>query len=212
MTDRTNTPFDFTMPYNPLEEDRREGAVIMDLMRRSQEPYPDMGQQIYVQEDLPENVLMGSLDDVLAWARKSSMWPAMFGLACCAIEMITTTTSRFDISRFGMEIFRPSPRQADLMIVAGWVTWKMAPVVRRIYDQMAEPKWVVAMGVSAISGGPFVDTYSVVPGVNLVVPVDVYIPGCPPRPEALLAGLVKLQQRVGREHGGRPSSAPTFTS
>ncbi len=212
MTDRTNTPFDFTMPYNPLEEDRREGAVIMDLMRRSQEPYPDMGQQIYVQEDLPENVLMGSLDDVLAWARKSSMWPAMFGLACCAIEMITTTTSRFDISRFGMEIFRPSPRQADLMIVAGWVTWKMAPVVRRIYDQMAEPKWVVAMGVSAISGGPFVDTYSVVPGVNLVVPVDVYIPGCPPRPEALLAGLVKLQQRIGREHGGRPSSAPTFTS
>ena len=212
MTDRTNPPIDFTMPYNPLEEDRREGAVIMDLMRRSQEPYPDMGQQIYVQEDLPENVLMGSLDDVLAWARKSSMWPAMFGLACCAIEMITTTTSRFDISRFGMEIFRPSPRQADLMIVAGWVTWKMAPVVRRIYDQMAEPKWVVAMGVSAISGGPFVDTYSVVPGVNLVVPVDVYIPGCPPRPEALLAGLVKLQQRVGREHGGRPSSAPTFTS
>ncbi len=212
MTDRTNPPIDFTMPYNPLEEDQREGAVIMDLMRRSQEPYPDMGQQIYVQEDLPENVLMGSLDDVLAWARKSSMWPAMFGLACCAIEMITTTTSRFDISRFGMEIFRPSPRQADLMIVAGWVTWKMAPVVRRIYDQMAEPKWVVAMGVSAISGGPFVDTYSVVPGVNLVVPVDVYIPGCPPRPEALLAGLVKLQQRVGREHGGRPSSAPTFTS
>lgn len=212
MTDRTNPPIDFTMPYNPLEEDRREGAVIMDLMRRSQEPYPDMGQQIYVQEDLPENVLMGSLDDVLAWARKSSMWPAMFGLACCAIEMITTTTSRFDISRFGMEIFRPSPRQADLMIVAGWVTWKMAPVLRRIYDQMAEPKWVVAMGVSAISGGPFVDTYSVVPGVNLVVPVDVYIPGCPPRPEALLAGLVKLQQRVGREHGGRPSSAPTFTS
>ncbi len=212
MTDRTNPPIDFTMPYNPLEEDQREGAVIMDLMRRSQEPYPDMGQQIYVQEDLPENVLMGSLDDVLAWARKSSMWPAMFGLACCAIEMITTTTSRFDISRFGMEIFRPSPRQADLMIVAGWVTWKMAPVLRRIYDQMAEPKWVVAMGVSAISGGPFVDTYSVVPGVNLVVPVDVYIPGCPPRPEALLAGLVKLQQRVGREHGGRPSSAPTFTS
>ncbi len=212
MTDRTNPPIDFTMPYNPLEEDQREGAVIMDLMRRSQEPYPDMGQQIYVQEDLPENVLMGSLDDVLAWARKSSMWPAMFGLACCAIEMITTTTSRFDISRFGMEIFRPSPRQADLMIVAGWVTWKMAPVVRRIYDQMAEPKWVVAMGVSAISGGPFVDTYSVVPGVNLIVPVDVYIPGCPPRPEALLAGLIKLQQRVGREHGGRPSSAPTFTS
>src|SRR5436190_23189162 len=100
-----------------------------------------------------------------------------------------------------MEFFRPSPRQADLMIVAGWVTWKMAPVVRRIYDQMAEPKWVVAMGVSAMSGGPFVETYSVVPGMNLIVHVDVYIPGCPPRPEALLAGLVRLQERVGRERG-----------
>ena len=206
MAEQREGELSFTSPYDPLEEDRREGGVIMDLMRRSLEPFPDAAQGIHVQEDLPENVLIASLDDVLAWARKSSMWPAMFGLACCAIEMISTTTSRFDIARFGMEIFRPSPRQADLMIVAGWVTWKMAPVLRRIYDQMAEPKWVVAMGVSAMSGGPFVDTYSVVPGVNLIVPVDVYIPGCPPRPEALLAGLMRLQERVQREKGGRPGS------
>lgn len=185
--------------YDPREDELLEGRNIMDLMRRSEEPYPDMGTGIYMEDGLPQNVAVAALDDVLTWARKSSMWPAMFGLACCAIEMITTGASRFDISRFGMEIFRASPRQADLMIVAGWVTWKMAPVVRRIYDQMAEPKWVVAMGVSAMSGGPFVDTYSVVPGVNLIVPVDVYIPGCPPRPEALLAGLMRLQDRVERQ-------------
>ena len=197
-----NWPFSeqgFSLPYDAHEEDVREGRIVMDLMRRAQEPFPDTERGIYVDDEVPESVLLSTLDEVLAWARKSSLWPAMFGLACCAIEMITTTTSRFDISRFGMEFFRPSPRQADLMIVAGWVTWKMAPVLRRIYDQMAEPKWVVAMGVSAMSGGPFIETYSVVPGVNLIVPVDVYIPGCPPRPEALLAGLVRLQERVQRE-------------
>ena len=200
----------FALAYDPLEEDRTEGRAVMELMRRAQEPYPDSPVGINVEEDLSRNVAVTSLDTVLTWARRSSVWPAMFGLACCAIEMISTTTSRFDIARFGMELFRPSPRQADLMIVAGWVTWKMAPVLRRIYDQMAEPKWVVAMGVSAMSGGPFVDTYSVVPGVNLIVPVDVYVPGCPPRPEALLAGLIKLQERIEYQRQARAGQPRTM--
>ena len=212
MADKREVEFSvptFALPYDPLEEDRTEGRAVMELMRRAQEPYPDSPVGINVEEELPHNVAVTTLDTVLTWARRSSVWPAMFGLACCAIEMISTTTSRFDIARFGMELFRPSPRQADLMIVAGWVTWKMAPVLRRIYDQMAEPKWVVAMGVSAMSGGPFVDTYSVVPGVNLIVPVDVYVPGCPPRPEALLAGLIRLQERIEYQRQARAGQPPT---
>ena len=132
------------------------------------------------------------------WARKSALWPMTFGLACCAIEMIATGSSRFDIDRFGAGVFRPSPRQSDLIIVAGTVTLKMGPVVRRVYEQMPEPKWAIAMGACASTGGPF-DSYSTMQGVDRVIPVDVYIPGCPPRPEALLYGLMRLQDIIMQE-------------
>lgn len=148
-------------------------------------------------------VVTAGLNQLVGWARKNSLWPLGFGLACCAIEMISTAAARYDISRFGMEIFRPSPRQADLMIVAGTVTRKMAPAVKRLYDQMPEPKWVVAMGACACSGGLF-PTYAVVQGVDTFLPVDVYIPGCPVKPEALLNGLIELQKKIAcqsREKG-----------
>ena len=136
--------------------------------------------------------------DTVNWARKSALWPMTFGLACCAIEMIATGAGRFDIDRFGAGVFRPSPRQSDLIIVAGTVTLKMGPVVRRVYDQMPEPKWVIAMGACASTGGPF-DSYSTMQGVDRTIPVDVYIPGCPPRPEALLYGLMRLQDIIMKE-------------
>jgi NADH-quinone oxidoreductase subunit B len=141
------------------------------------------------------NVLTTSVDYVFNWARKSSLWPLTFGLACCAIEMIAASAARFDIARYGAEVFRPSPRQSDLMIVAGTVTLKMAPVLKRIYDQMPEPKWVISMGACSSVGGPF-NTYSTLQGVDKIVPVDVYVTGCPPRPENLFYALLKLQDKI----------------
>ncbi len=144
---------------------------------------------------IDHNVLTGRLEDVVQWARARSLWPATFGLACCAIEMMAAGGAHFDLSRFGMEVFRASPRQADLMIVAGRVSQKMAPVLRQIYDQMMEPKWVLSMGVCASSGGMF-NNYAIVQGVDQVVPVDVYAPGCPPGPETLLHAIITIHEQI----------------
>lgn len=146
--------------------------------------------------ELQNNVSITTLDKIYNWGRRSSIWPLMFGLACCAIEMICTAASRYDLSRFGMEVMRPSPRQSDLMIVSGTVTKKMIPTIVRLYNQMPEPKYVIAMGACASGGGPFKEGYNVVPGVDKYIPVDVYIPGCPPTPQALLHGLITLQKKI----------------
>lgn len=146
--------------------------------------------------------LIGPLEKLINWARLNSIWPAQFGLACCAIEMMSTAASRYDISRFGMEVFRASPRQSDVMIVAGRVSQKMAPVLKTIYEQMLEPKWVVAMGDCASCGGVF-NNYAIVQGVDKIVPVDVFVSGCPPRPEALLDGLIMLQKKIKDERAWR---------
>jgi NADH-quinone oxidoreductase subunit B len=146
-----------------------------------------------------DTIITTTLEKVVNWARKSSLWPATFGLACCALEMMATAAARYDIARFGAEVFRASPRQADLMIVAGTLTRKMAPVARRIYNQMPNPKWVIALGACACSGGIF-DTYAVVQGVDEIIPVDVYVPGCPPRPESLLYAIMQLQKKIETEH------------
>lgn len=146
--------------------------------------------------ELQSQVTITTLDKIYNWGRRSSIWPMMFGLACCAIEMICTAASRYDLSRFGMEVMRPSPRQSDLMIVSGTVTKKMIPQIVRLYNQMPEPKYVIAMGACASGGGPFKEGYNVVSGVDNYVPVDVYIPGCPPTPQALLHGLITLQKKI----------------
>ena len=149
----------------------------------------------FLENRFEQNIVTTTVDSVFNWARKSSLWPMSFGLACCAIEMIASTTARFDIARFGSEVFRPSPRQSDLMIVAGTVTLKMAPVLKRLYDQMPEPKWVISMGACSSVGGPF-NTYATLQGVDKIVPVDVYVTGCPPRPENLFYALMKLQDKI----------------
>jgi NADH-quinone oxidoreductase subunit B len=149
----------------------------------------------WLQNKFEKNFMISTVDYVFNWARKSALWPMTFGLACCAIEMIASSTSRFDIARFGSEVFRPSPRQSDLMIVSGTVTLKMAPVVQRIYEQMPDPKWVISMGACSSVGGPF-NTYAVLQGVDKIVPVDVYVTGCPPRPENLFYALLKLQDKI----------------
>jgi NADH-quinone oxidoreductase subunit B len=155
-------------------------------------------QDIPIEEEIKRGILFTTVERMLNWARSSSLWPVTFGLACCAIEMMATAASRFDLARFGAEVFRASPRQADLMIVSGRVSKKMAPVLRRVYDQMPEPKWVIAMGACASCGGIFND-YAIVQGVDKIVPVDVYVPGCPPRPEQLIHGIMLLQEKIAQE-------------
>ncbi len=155
--------------------------------------------EIPVPDELQSAVTITSLDRIYNWGRRSSIWPMVFGLACCAIEMICTAASRFDIARFGMEVFRATPRQADLMIVSGTVTKKMAPLIVRLFNQVPEPKYVLAMGACASGGGPFKEGYNVVSGIDKFLPVDVYVPGCPPTPQALLHGLIKLQQKIDNQ-------------
>lgn len=152
--------------------------------------------QVLRSELQKKGVVIAAIEDLYNWGRRSSIWPLQFGLACCAIEMIATACARFDIDRFGAGLFRASPRQADLLIISGTVTKKMAPLVVRLYNQMAEPKYVLAMGACAISGGPFRDGYNVLKGIDRYLPVDVYLPGCPPKPEALLHGLIQLQKKI----------------
>ena len=183
--------------YPDTELDREEGQVIEDLKANSQPVIPDPDK--WLDEELSQNILLTSVDALINWGRRSSLWPAICFPACCAFELIAANGPRFDLARFGMEILRASPRQADLMITAGTLTWKMAPNVRRIYNQMAEPKWVIAMGACAISGGIFASaSYAVVPGYNHIIPVDVYVPGCPPRPEALIYGIQMLQKKIAK--------------
>lgn len=185
-----------------------EGEFIEQLQEEASK-VAGLGETIDLPPELERNVLITSVDKLLNWGRRSSVWPLPLGTACCAIEaLMAVGGSRFDIARFGSELLRSSPRQADLLLVAGTIVWKMAPVVKRLYEQMAEPKYVMAVGGCASSGGPYVESYSVMNGLNLIIPVDVYVTGCPPRPDAVLRGLMMVQEKIDRmsiaQRDGRP--------
>jgi len=183
--------------YSAIEVDRAEGQTINTVKMNSQGVIADPDQWL-LETELKQNIMLTTVDQVINWGQRSALWTTICFPACCAFEFIAANGPRFDLSRFGMEILRASPRQADLMITAGTLTWKMAPTVQRIYNQMAEPKWVIAMGACAVSGGIFRSSYNVVPGYNHIIPVDVYVPGCPPRPEGLIYGIQMLQKKIAK--------------
>ena len=193
--------------YSSTEVDLVEGRTIADTKLASQGVVADPDQWL-LDNELKQNILLTTVDAVINWGQRSALWTTICFPACCAFEFIAANGPRFDMSRFGMEILRASPRQADLMITAGTLTWKMAPTVKRIYAQMAEPKWVIAMGACGISGGIFRSSYNVVPGYNHILPVDVYVPGCPPRPEGLIYGIQMLQKKIAKKSMFQKGQSP----